>query len=168
MTTLYLHGYNSTHQNARTDWLQKLGKVINPLMQYRNFPWDFQYLEKLVLQHRPDWIIGSSMGGYFAFHLGNYYRIPTVLLNPALLMTNIVRPDNRLAPTDSLHTISLGIKDDIIPPQSTRAVLQQLKARYQIFEYNIGHQTDFEVFLDICKKAGLEDNINGTAHQQSR
>jgi len=155
MNILYLHGYNSTNKNARTEWLQLKGKVINPLMSYGNFPQDYKFLEKLVQLHRPDWIIGSSLGGYFAFHLGNYYRIPTVLLNPALLMTNIVRPDNRIAPADTLHTISLGIKDEVIPPESTYAVLKQLKARYQIFEYNTGHETGFEIFTDICAKAGL-------------
>ena len=155
MTTLYLHGLNSTNQNARTEWLQKRGKIINPLMNYKNFPRNYKYLEKLVQQHHPDWIVASSLGGYFAFHLGNYYRIPTILLNPALSMTNIVRPDNRIAPTDILHTISIGIHDEIIPPESTYAVLKQLKAKYQIFEYNAGHETDFEIFTDICQKAGL-------------
>ena len=155
MTTLYLHGYNSTHQNDRTNWLQQKGQVINPLMQYRNLPLDYQYLESLVLQHRPDWIVGSSLGGYFGFHLGNYYRIPTILLNPALSMTHIIHPDNRMAPTDTLHTVSLGKNDDIVPPAGTIALLKQLGARYQIKEYVMGHETGFEVFLDICRRAGI-------------
>jgi len=154
---LYLHGLNSTHQNDRTDWLQKIGNVINPPMIYKNFPLDYRFLEKLIIQNRPAWIIGSSLGGYFAFHLGNYYRIPTVLLNPALSLTNIVRPDNRLAPTDAMHTISLGIKDEIVSPAGTKAVLQQLKARYQIIESNIGHETTFEVFKKACVLAGINE-----------
>jgi len=155
MTSLYLHGYNSTHQNQRTDWLSQFGTVINPPMNYRNFPENYQFLEQLLLHHKPQVLVGSSLGGYFAFHLGNYYRIPTILLNPALLMTNIVKPDNRIFATDTLHTISIGKNDAVIPPQSTYAVLKQLNVRHQITEYDIGHETSFDVFLDICQKSGL-------------
>jgi hypothetical protein len=155
MTSLYLHGLNSVNVGSRADWLQQFGKVINPLMQYRNYPENFQFLDKLIIQHHPDIIVASSMGGYFAFHLGNYYRIPTILLNPALLMTNIVKPDNRLLASDTLHTISIGKDDDVIPPWTTRAVLQQLQANHQIFEYNIGHKTSFDVFVDVCQKSGV-------------
>jgi predicted esterase len=155
MISLYLHGYNSTHQNERTDWLSGFGKIINPLMSYRNFVENYKFLEQLIEKNHPDVIVGSSLGGYFAFHLGNYYRIPTILLNPALLMTNIVKPDNRILVTDTLHTISIGKNDTVIPPKTTYAVLQQLDARYQIKEYDMGHETSFEVFLDICKKSTL-------------
>ncbi len=155
MTSLYLHGLNSTHQNDRTEWLSQFGKVVNPPMEYRNYPENYQFLEKLVIDHRPDVIVASSLGGYFAFHLGNYYRIPTILLNPAILMTNIIKPDVRQFVTDTFHTLSIGKNDTIIPPWTTRAVLQQFQSHYQIFEYDMGHETAFEVFVDVCKKSGL-------------
>jgi len=154
-TYLYLHGLNSTNKNDRTDWLEQFGKVVNPLMEYRNYPKNFKYLEKLVLQYRPRVIIGSSLGGFFAFHLGNYYNIPTILLNPALLVTNITKPDNRAYATAALHTISIGTDDQIIPPFTTFAVLEQLKAKYQAYSFSIGHETPFDVFVNICQKSGL-------------
>ena len=155
MHSLYLHGLNSSNKGERADWLQQFGSIANPLMDYNNYPKDFQQIEKLILAQRPDVIVASSLGGYFAFHLGNYYRIPTILLNPALLMTNIVKPDNRLLASDTFHTISIGKNDDIIPPWTTRAVLQQLHANHRIFEYEIGHETPFEVFVSVCEKSGL-------------
>ena len=155
MTILYLHGLNSSNVSSRTVWLQQFGKLINPLMNYHNYPENYQQIEKLVLTHKPDVIVASSLGGYFAYHLGNYYRIPTVLLNPALSMTNIVKPDHRLLATDTLHTISLGKNDTVILPWTTKAVLKQLKARYKIFEYEIGHETSYEVFLDVCTQSKL-------------
>jgi hypothetical protein len=155
MHSLYLHGLHSTHINERTDWLARFGTISNPLMNYHNYPENFKQIEKILLQQTPDVIVASSLGAYFAFHLGNYYRIPTILLNPALLMTNIVKPDNRLLASDTLHTISIGVNDTVILPWTTRAVLQQLQANHQIFEYNIGHETPFDVFLDICNKSGI-------------
>ena len=155
MTSLYLHGLNSVNQNRRTDWLEQFGKVVNPLLSYRNIPETFQYLEKLVKKYRPDVIVGSSMGGYFGFHLGNYYRIPTLLLNPALVMTLLVRPDNRLLATDTKHNISIGKYDTVIRPKITLQLLKEWQLPYQIFAYETEHQTPFEVFVDAAEKSGL-------------
>ncbi len=155
MTTLYLHGLNSYNQTRRTEWLQQFGKVVKPLLSYQNIPKTYQILEKLVQNHRPDVIVGSSMGGFFGFYLGNYYRIPTLLLNPALLMSVLVCPDIRLSASDTKHSISLGKYDDVIRPEITKRLLKDRRQRYQIFEYDIGHQTPFEVFTDVAVKSGL-------------
>ena len=155
MTSLYLHGLNSTNVNDRTEWLSQFGKVVNPLMHYQNYPENYRYLEKLVQKYHPDVIVGSSMGGYMAFHLGNYYRIPTILLNPALIMTTIVKPDNRLLATDVKHYISLGKNDEVIVPDITKKLLKYWQVQFQIFEFNIGHETPFEVFEKLCLNSGL-------------
>ncbi len=155
MTTLYLHGLNSTNLNQRTEWLQQFGKVVNPLLSYQNIPKTYQILEKLIKKFRPDVIVGSSMGGFLGFHLGNYYRIPTLLLNPALIMSLIVHPDKRYSVTDTEHTISLGKHDTVVQPEITKRLLQEWQQRYRIFEYNIEHQTPFEVFTDAAVKSGL-------------
>lgn len=155
MTTLYLHGLNSTNISLRTEWLQQFGTVINPLLSYKNIPKTYKKIEKLIQQYQPDAIVGSSMGGYLGFHLGNYYRIPTLLLNPALIMTVLIRPDNRHLASDTKHTVSLGKNDPIIRPEITKQLLKEWEQHYQIFEYNIEHQTPFEVFLDVTNKSGL-------------
>ena len=155
MTSLYLHGLNSTNVNDRTEWLSQFGKVVNPLMHYQNYPENYRYLEKLMQKYHPDVIVGSSMGGYMAFHLGNYYRIPTILLNPALIMTTIVKPDNRLKATDAMHYISLGKNDEVISPDITKKLLEDWQVPYHIFEFNIGHETPFKVFEKICINSGL-------------
>ncbi len=155
MTTLYLHGLNSTNQNSRTDWLKQFGKVVNPLLTYRNIPETYQYLEKLIQKFLPDIIVGSSMGGYFGFHLGNYYRIPTLLLNPALVMTLLVRPDNRLLATDTIHHISMGKHDKIIKPDISIQLLKDWQVSYKIYTYDTDHETPFEIFVDAAGKSGL-------------
>ena len=155
MTTLYLHGLNSTNISSRTEWLQQFGTVVNPLLSYQNIPEAYQKIEKLIQKHQPDVIVGSSMGGYLGFHLGNYYRIPTLLLNPALIMSILVHPDNRHLATDTKHTISLGRRDPVIIPEITKQLLQEWQQRYQIFEYDIEHKTPLEVFTDVAVKSEL-------------
>jgi putative lipase involved disintegration of autophagic bodies len=155
MTTLYLHGLHGMPENQRTYWLKQFGQVINPAIHYKNYHDIFKQLSKLVITYQPKVLVGSSMGGFMAFHLGNYFRIPTILLNPALLITNIVKPDNRLVVSDVSHTISIGKNDKVIYPETTFAVLKQYRANARIFQYEIGHKTPFDVFLDVCKKSGL-------------
>jgi pimeloyl-ACP methyl ester carboxylesterase len=155
MTSLYIHGLNSTNVNLRTDWLKQYGKVLHPLMAYHNLPLDYQYLDKLVQHYKPEVIVGSSMGGYMAFHLGQYHHIPTILLNPALIMTNIIKPDNRQMAGDTIHYISLGKNDEIIPPITTKLLLNQWQVPHHIFEYEMGHETDFKIFKEVCLKSGL-------------
>ncbi len=154
MKVLYLHGLNSTNINDRTHWLSQYAQVINPLMQYDNIPESYKYLEKLVLKHKPDLIIGSSMGGFLAYHLGNYYGIPTVLLNPALVMKMIVKPDNRIFPVKNTHYIAIGKEDDVVPPVTTKALLEEDRVNHFIKEYDRGHETPLEDFIEICKFSG--------------
>ncbi len=155
MISLYLHGLNSTNLNDRTKWLEQFGRVINPLMSYRNLPADYRVIEKLIKKYRPQVIVGSSMGGYFGFHLGNYFGIPTVLFNPALIMTTIVNPVVKPMAVAGFHYISLGMQDDIIPPHSTKALLNYWQVPFQIYPINLGHETPFKVFTDVCQKTGL-------------
>ncbi len=155
MTILYLHGLNSTNVNDRTHWLSNYAKIINPLMDYKNIPESFQYLENLINSHKPDLIIGSSMGGFFAYHLGNYHGIPTILLNPALIMKMIVKPDNRKTVIKNKHYIAIGKNDDIVPPFTTKVLLKEDRTDFFIKEYPRGHETPLEDFIDICKSSGF-------------
>ena len=159
MKILYLHGYNSTNLNERTQWLSRFGKLYHPLMKYKNIPEDYKFLDKLVNKHRFDVIVASSMGGFMAFHLGNYYNIPTVLLNPALIMTMIVRPDIRPLATDTKHFICLGKYDDVIPPFTTKNILKQFQAHYFIKEYEAKHKISIDIFKDICKTSGIFNRV---------
>lgn len=86
MNILYLHGLLSSNQTICVDYLRERGHtVINPLLDYEN---DgniiFSELSELLSKKHFHYIIGSSMGGFLALHLGNRFGIKTMLLNPAL------------------------------------------------------------------------------------
>jgi len=155
MTILYLHGLNSTNINERTEWLSQFGKVIHPLMEYKNIPAAYQYLDRLVKKYKPQVIVGSSMGGFIAYHLGNYYGIPTILLNPALIMKLMVKPNLKKYPVKNKHYIAIGIKDDVIPPYTTLALLKEDHVDYYIKEYDRGHETPINDFIEICRQTKI-------------
>ena len=58
--------------------------VVAPEMDYKTNPDLFQTTLSLINDFQPELIVGSSMGGYFAYHLGTHFNANLLLLNPAL------------------------------------------------------------------------------------
>ena len=78
MTVWYLHGLESKAGGAKVDFLySKADKVYAPEMDY-NHPEMFTSLLRLAKYNKPDLIIGSSMGGYFADALGSHLDVDLV------------------------------------------------------------------------------------------
>lgn len=88
---LYLHGFNSTGNSAKgqylTDRLPDI-PVLTPTYHYDPAT-AIAYLERLVeeklQQNQHLMLIGSSLGGYYAQYLAHRFRLQTVLINPALM-----------------------------------------------------------------------------------
>ncbi|WP_417236213.1 YqiA/YcfP family alpha/beta fold hydrolase [Bizionia paragorgiae] len=148
MNILYLHGLMSSNQSVKIDWLKEKHTVFNPLLKYKESGQSiFADLEELIENNTIDLIIGSSMGGYLGFHLGNRYQIPTLLFNPALAKESEFKPEVKIVDNTSiLHTLVLGQDDEVVIPSQT---LQFLKANNTNFVYTfepMGHRTSFDVF----------------------
>jgi predicted esterase YcpF (UPF0227 family) len=65
-------------------------------------------------------IIGSSMGGFTAYHLANSLGICALLYNPAL--PTVMMNKQYLQPSynnSSFHAICLGAQDDVIKAKTT-------------------------------------------------
>lgn len=87
-TVVYLHGYGSSGMSHTVDYLRKLMpecEVIAP-----DIPVDPQealpYLRQLCATHKPDLVIGTSMGAMYAMQMLDYKRI---CVNPALRMSEL-------------------------------------------------------------------------------
>lgn len=102
MKILNIHGYKGSAENSACIALKNLGhEVISPQIDYDSVnPYEvIDYLRKMFLENKPDYIVGTSLGGLFALllsqefkveryesHIKKYltYNIPTVLVNPCL------------------------------------------------------------------------------------
>ena len=88
MKVTYLHGLESKQGGPKVDWLEShFEEVWAPGMNYRENPHLFE--EILSQIEGTDLIIGSSMGGWFAYLLGTRTGIPTILFNPAVVDRSI-------------------------------------------------------------------------------
>ena len=87
---LYLHGFQSGPQSLKARetaaWLQRhpdAGQLLCP--QLSPYPAEaMRQLQLLVEQQQATALIGSSLGGFYATALAERYRLPAVLINPAI------------------------------------------------------------------------------------
>ena len=157
---LYLHGLESNQGGPKVEFLSGKASVHAPAMEYKTNNWTLDKLIDLINKCNPDLIIGSSMGGYFADRLGGRTGTDVVLFNPALhsrsISIYITRGDEKY----NRH-IALGLKDEVIDPETTMSMLQDTEAvnTTTVSQYsNMGHRTSYEVFVKEVSRYLL--NIN--------
>ena len=149
MKVLYLHGLESKQGGDKVDYLAKKYEVIAPEMDYHN-PKLFQGMLDLVRGFEPDTIIGSSMGGYFAYKLATITGTPVVLLNPAM-HSRAFEPEGVYEGTkEVVGTMIMGHKDDVIDPKKTINLLRKGIRNGQLRTYlkDHEHRTPLKIFKD--------------------
>ena len=87
MKILYVHGFGShfdpNHEKIKL--LETLGEVVGVDVDYcRGFHRAFEAVREAATEHNVDLIVGTSMGGYMAAHVGSETGLPFVALNPAV------------------------------------------------------------------------------------
>jgi predicted esterase YcpF (UPF0227 family) len=106
--------------------------VVAPSMDYAtNEDLFSQTLEK-VLEFQPHLIVGSSMGGYFASHIGTHYSTTLLLLNPALISRSFEPKIVTDGKEKSEIWALLGEQDDLISPIENFNILQNMGATIRI------------------------------------
>lgn len=89
---LYIHGFNSSPQSTKALQTQQYFKEHLPNVEV--FVPDvavspnqaIALLTEIILSNQSsDWcLMGSSLGGFFATHLAEKFKLPAVLINPAI------------------------------------------------------------------------------------
>jgi uncharacterized protein len=91
--------------------------IITPVAMWYSDPSLFNTVNKEIQNNKIDAIVGNSAGGYMAFYLSNYYRIPALMLVPALAKTseapNIQKMPKQFydAPTFNKQMVLIGNRD---------------------------------------------------------
>jgi hypothetical protein len=152
---IYFHGLESGQGGPKVDFLAKKYEVIAPEMNYHD-PKEFEKTLHMVKclqagqRHKPELIIGSSMGGYFAYMIATHTNIPVVLLNPALHSREFEPQGVSQGPHEVEGTLILGAKDDVIDPVKTTEMLKESIKNGQLKSYlrDHGHRTPLKIFED--------------------
>ena len=148
---LYLHGLESKQGGQKVNYLCSKYLTLAPSLDYKD-PECFKEIFDIIEKTKFDLIIGSSMGGYLGFVMGEIFKIKTLLLNPAL-HSRTFEPKNSyiLDSSDKYdrikHQVILGDKDDIINYEKTLLYLKNNKVNFseEIIK-SMGHRTTYDVF----------------------
>ena len=152
---LFLHGLESSNKGKKIDFLKERAEVLAPAINYQDEALE-EKLMYIVENFRPDFIIGSSMGGYVGMLLANRYGIKNLLYNPAIHSRSI---EPKLKHLPSFHAnpfidfnIVLGNQDEVIDPKVSEEILANSEMDYQVERVDMKHRIDFNVFVNMYNK----------------
>jgi predicted esterase YcpF (UPF0227 family) len=122
---LYIHGFLSSPQSEKAQqtlaYAQAQGDTLMVPALPTNPTQALALLEGIMQEQRPQALIGSSLGGFFATILAEKYGLRAALINPA------VEPYKRLAPyigpvknyhTGEVSVIDESFMDDLLAMES--------------------------------------------------
>ena len=158
MKITYLHGLESDNLGEKNDWLNKHFSTFSPSINYRK-EGTFDKLLKGV--KGSSLIIGSSMGGYFAYLFGLHTGIPTLLFNPAVIGRSMdPKVEFPTSPQGTKNTVYLGTKDKVIPGSAvTKWFGSDGIGQFNYNTYPGGHRVPFWVFKDaVSKITGVKES----------
>ena len=152
MKIAYLHGLESPGFSPKNTFLKKnFNKVYDPTIDYRE-PDVWSKIYNDLIKFRPDYIIGSSMGGWFAYNLGKKMGIPTLLFNPALQGRSIEPEIDGSGSKYPMNTLVLGNFDKVVKPDQTERSINKGMNKFKIYREPIGHRTPLNVFEKYIMK----------------
>ncbi len=104
---LHLHGFRSVGNNAKytlLKWAFKNESVESPTLPC-NPPETISLIEEIMERYiEPTVVIGTSLGGFYAWYAAAVFRVPAVLINPSLkpyeTLNNMVGVHKRLETDD--------------------------------------------------------------------
>ena len=165
MRIAYLHGLESSidPKDPKIVWLNNNFKsVYTPKIDYKK-KGSFSTILRTIKNMDPHYIVGSSMGGYFAYLIGSKLGIKTILFNPAVVGRSF---DPFVGDIDTKgrngHNLFLGKSDNVINGDDVRKFFGDSgMANVNTEYYSGGHRVPADVFINSIKKvSGVNEIYN--------
>jgi predicted esterase YcpF (UPF0227 family) len=154
MKIAYLHGLESSIKPAslKIVWLKdNFDEIYTPLINYHNKN-SFNKILTQIKKQKPDYIVGSSMGGYFAYLIGSKLGIKTILFNPAVIGRSFDPIVNDTKLKETTHNVFLGETDDLISGNDVQSYFGHFgSGEFKYKKYPGGHRVSAEVFINSIK-----------------
>lgn len=147
----FFHGLESDPHSDKNEELEsRFDFVYDPPMNYYD-PSLFKQVLREVKANKIELLIGSSMGGWFAYAISTLTGIPTLLFNPAVQGRSMeeLDPPVKTGSSRAKHTVVFGSGDDVIVPDESEKWFKQNGVGS--FDYNF-ESNDHRTPLPIFKK----------------
>ncbi|MEZ0323053.1 MAG: YqiA/YcfP family alpha/beta fold hydrolase [Hydrogenothermaceae bacterium] len=89
MKILYIHGFNSAGYGDKINYLKKAfgaRNVIAPTLDYDPVEAvsQLEFLTEAIKDRDKLYLVGTSLGGFYAIYLSLKFKVPAVLINPSI------------------------------------------------------------------------------------
>jgi hypothetical protein len=153
MKILYFHGLESALPSSKSDWMAERGHtVVSHPMRYKQKN-SYGLALKYAKAFEPDMIVGSSMGGYFAFRIGTHIPTTLILLNPALVKRSEEYNCQKNGVFKPKIWALLGKNDEVVNSIETTKILEEFNAIITTDEH--AHRTPLKVFQNFINEHQL-------------
>lgn len=147
MNILYIHGLDSSPKPEKIELLKQYGSAVGLHLDYKKEENPFKLLNDTILNENISHIVGSSLGGFLGFWLGEKNSLPCLLFNPALGMRSIDVQVERNYNKCPKRLIVLGEQDDVVLPYHTIEFLRPFSRK----------KTQQEIIIDSTMEHRISD-----------
>ncbi len=120
MNILYLHGLDSKLSPQKREILEEFGKVFAPDMDYHKNPDAIATVLEMFADIDINAVVGSSMGGFVAYHVSNLLHRPALLFNPALAKRSVAQNiPQQEEMYNNYKQLVIGQQDEVVNPSET-------------------------------------------------
>ena len=144
---LYIHGLDSSPKPEKIEVLKQYGSVVGLHLDYKKEENPFKLLNDTIENENISHIVGSSLGGFLGFWLGEKNSLPCLLFNPALGMRSIDVQVERNYNKCPKRLIVLGEQDDVVLPYHTIEFLRPFSRK----------KTQQEIIIDSTMEHRISD-----------
>lgn len=152
MNILFLHGLESKLSDPKRVILETYGTVIAPDIDYKSNANVIQNLYDDYHIQDINVIIGSSMGGFTAYHLANSLGICALLYNPALPYRNKIEqiiPATLPINNAPFMRIVLGAQDRVIKVKDNLNYLAEHSNPTTDYDISIKKELEHQIPVEI-------------------
>jgi len=146
MKVVFFHGLESEGPGGKAAYIECIGNnVFAEKMDYRD-PHLLQRTWKEVEEFGPDYVVGSSMGGWFGLNMAIHLNVPCMLFNPAVVKRSVeikVPPMGKARPEVDLL---LGKTDDVVNGHDVVDWMNLRKFPINVTWADCGHRVPPEVY----------------------
>lgn len=156
MNILYLHGLDSKLSPQKREILERFGKVYAPDLDYYSDSNAVNTILETLPGEEINVVMGSSMGGFAAFHVANILHRPCLLFNPALVRRSV---EQHIPQEEEMYNnmkqFVLGQQDEVVDPSETLNFLS--KEFHPVTDIHVhlvprlGHNIPLELFSEEVK-----------------
>ena len=165
MRIAFFHGLESAAVSNKSEYLQH--NFIDPYVPHMDYKDSrlFEHVLDEIKRRDIDLLVGSSMGGWFAYCLGTLTGIPTLLFNPAF-HSRAFEPRVRMGFKNADNVVVLGVHDDVIVPEKSLDWIKKNGiGHFETHFENIDHRTPIGIFRKWILKNKIQESCGVLSFQ---